>query len=397
MSLSGSGTADAPRFLVVGAGISGAVLARILAEAGCRCDVFEEHGYVGGHCYTVRDAETGVLLHRHGPHTLHTDDDRIWTFVERFAEIFPYRHLKRARSGGELYPLPINLQTLNQFFRASFGPRDARDRVAEEASPFVAALGGREPETFEEMGLAKIGRRLYDAFYRGYTVKQWGVDPDKLPPHVFARVPIRFDYDWNYFHHARQGQPIGGYTELIAKILAHDGISVHLDRPFVPGTDIAGYDHVFYSGPLDRFFEWRYGRLPYRTLRFEDERLTGNAQACAVINCCDEADPYTRITEHKHFAGWEQHDATVVSYEYSSDCGPNDTPYYPLRLAAGRELLDRYAAAARSTERVSFIGRLGTYRYIDMDVAIREAMNAAEATLSALREQRNVPAFFHQP
>ena len=388
---------ETPRFLIVGAGLSGAVLARVLAEAGCRCDVIEERDYVGGHCYTVRDPETGVLLHRNGPHTLHTDDDRVWNFVERFADVYPYRHLKRAKAGGQFYPLPINLQTLNQFFRSAFGPNEARAAVASEAAPFRAALADRQPSNFEEAGLAAIGPRLYEAFYRHYTLKQWGIEPERLPAYVFSRVPIRFDYDANYFHHTRQGQPIGGYTALTGKILDHENIRVSLGRPFSPAEAGDGYRRVFYSGPIDRYFEWRHGRLAYRTLRFEDVRSTGDMQGCAVINCCDAGDPYTRVTEHKHFSAWEKPEGTVVSYEYSSDCGPDDAPYYPLRLRGDRSMLDAYVATAEATPGVSFIGRLGTYRYIDMDVAIREAMDAGAATLASLADSRPLPAFFVKP
>jgi UDP-galactopyranose mutase len=387
---------ESPRFLVVGAGLSGAVLARSLAEAGCQCDVFEERTYAGGHCHTVRDRETGVLIHRHGPHTLHTDDAEIWAFVERFAEIYPYRHLKRALTGGELYVSPINLQTLNQFFHKALGPQEARALVAAEAAPYAAKLSG-PPANFEEAGLAAIGKRLFDAFYRGYTVKQWGIDPKALPASVFGRVPVRFDYDDNYFHHSRQGQPVGGYSQLIERILDHPNIRLSLGRPFVPEDDASGYRHVFYSGPLDRYFNWRHGRLAYRTLRFEDERSTGVRQGCSVINCCDQSVPYTRVTEHKFFSAWEKPEGTVISYEFSADCGPGDTPYYPLRLTGDRSRLDAYVATARASQGISFIGRLGTYRYIDMHVAIREAMEAASATLDAVRASRPIPAFFVDP
>jgi UDP-galactopyranose mutase len=253
------------------------------------------------------------------------------------------------------------------------------------------------PANFEEAGLGRIGRRLYEAFYRGYTLKQWGIDPRRLPAHVFGRLPIRFSFASNYFHHSRQGQPVGGYTALVEKILAHENIAVTLGRPFAGGDDTSGYRHVFYSGPLDRFFGWKAGRLSYRTLRFEDLRDTGDFQGCAVLNYCDEAVPYTRVTEHKHFSGWEAPEGTVVSYEYASDCGPGDTPYYPLRLTGDRSGLDAYIAMAKATPGVSFIGRLGTYRYIDMDVAIREAFTTAEATLAAIADGAPLPAFFVQP
>ena len=389
---------DTERFLIVGAGFSGAVLARSLADAGFHCDVFEENNHVGGHCHTARDRDTGVLVHRQGPHTLHSDDAGVWEFIEQFTTIHPYRHLKRAKVRGELYPLPINLQTVNQFFRTALGPNGARAFIEKEAEPFAAQLDGRPPANFEEAGLAKVGRRLYEAFYRGYTIKQWGKEPKTLPASVFSRVPIRFNYDWNYFRHARQGQPVGGYTLLVERILAHENISVHLGRPLSPTEDTSAYRHVFYSGPIDRFFDWRHGRLPYRTLRFEDVRQHGDVQACDVVNYCDDTDPHTRVTEHKHFsAGWETHEDTILSYEYSADCGPDDVPYYPLRLAQDETMLAAYVDAARRMSGVSFIGRLGTYRYIDMDVAIREATEAATATATAIAATTPIPVFFVEP
>ncbi len=388
-----SGSGDAPRILIVGAGLSGAVLARVLADGGLRSVVFEERPYVGGHCHTSRDRQTGVMVHRHGPHTLHTDDESIWAFVERFATIYPYRHVKFAKVGDELFPLPINLETLSQFFGRELTPVNARRLVAEEA-----AASGRDtsspPENFEEAALSAIGRRLYEAFYRGYTIKQWGLEPRELPAYVFGRVPIRFDHDRNYFHHTRQGQPVGGFTAMVKKILDHPNIDLRLSRTFDASSDRSAFRHVFYSGPIDRFFGWRHGRLAYRTLRFEDEYLTGDVQGCAVINYCDAAVPYTRVTEHKHFSGWETHEGTVLSYEYAADCGPDDTPYYPIRLVRERAVFSKYASEAEATRGVTFIGRLGTYRYIDMDVAIREAMEAGVATLAGLRDGAEMPAFF---
>ncbi len=365
-------------------------------KPGAIATVFEERPDVGGHCRTVRDSETGVLVHREGPHTLHSDDQDVWAFVERFAEIYPYRHLKRALTGGQLYVSPINLQTLNQFFARALGPEEARELVAAEAAPYATGLNG-PPANFEEAGLATIGKRLYDAFYRGYTIKQWGVEPRDLPARVFARVPVRFDYNDNYFRHSRQGQPVGGYSRLIEEILRHPGIDVSLGRAYDPAAAPGDWRHVFYTGPIDRYFGWRHGRLPYRTLRFEDVRARGIRQGCAVVNCCDQSVPYTRITEHKFFAPYEEHEDTLVSYEYASDCGPSDTPYYPLHIGGNREVFDAYAASARATPGVSFLGRLGTFRYIDMDVAIREAMDAGARTLAAMHASAPIPTFFVDP
>jgi UDP-galactopyranose mutase len=384
---------DAPRFLIVGAGISGAVLARVLAEAGGRCDVFEERTHVAGHCHTERDRETGVLVHRHGPHTLHSDSERVWEFLERFTAIHPYRHTKWACVGGELYPFPISLRTLSQFYGRPLGPDEARGLVAADARE-AWPDDSRAPSDFEEAALSRIGRPLYEAFYRGYTIKQWGRDPRQLPASTFSRLPVRFDEDDNYFHHDRQGQPVGGFTAMVERMLDHENIAVHQGRSFSSRTAVAGYHHVFYSGAIDRYFDWKHGRLAYRTLRFDEERGRGTLQERAVINYCDAEVPFTRVTEHKHFSEWENPELTVRSFEYSSDCQPGDTPYYPLRLASDRNCLDAYIATAKATSGVSFIGRLGTYRYIDMDVAISEAMDVAAAAMLAWRQEQAIPTFF---
>jgi UDP-galactopyranose mutase len=383
-----------PRFLIVGAGLSGAVLARTFADAGCYCDVLDEQSYVGGGCRTISDEETGILVHRKGPHTLHSDDPAVWAFVERFSEIYPYRHLKRALTGGELYVSPINLQTLNQFFHTTLGPDEARSLVETEAAPYLL---DHPPANFEEAGLAMIGRRLFDAFYRGYTIKQWGVEPRELPASIFGRAPIRFDYNDNYFRHGRQGQPIGGYSLLTERILRHANINVSLGRAYDPLDPSETHRHVFYSGPIDRYFAWQDGRLPYRSVRFDDVRSKGLRQGCAVIICCDQSVPYTRTTEHKHFSPYVQFEGTIVSYEYSSDCGDSDTPDYPLHVAGTRAIFESYAARAYATPGVSFLGRLGTYRYIDMDTAIREAMDAGARTLAAIRTSAPIPTFFIAP
>lgn len=380
---------SSPRFLVVGAGLTGATIARILADAGFGSDVIEETDHVAGHCHTSRDDQTGIMMHRHGPHTLHSDKDAIWAFLERFATIHPYKHRKQAWAEGRLFPMPINLQTLCAFFEQDFTPETARAFLSEQALPIDG-----EPQTFEEAGLSRVGPRLYNAFYRGYTIKQWGRQPGELPAFVFGRLPIRFESDRNVYHHGRQGQPVGGYTAMVERMLDHPAIRVTLGRAFDPAADRSAYHHVFYSGPIDRFFEWRLGRLAYRTLDFEVERGTGLFQDCGTVNYCDLETPWTRVCEHKHFSPWEEHAQTVYSREFSREATPRDAPYYPIPLAGENTRYGSYVDLAQAQSGVSFVGRLGTYRYLDMDVAIGEAMDAAQATLAALSTGLPLPAFF---
>jgi UDP-galactopyranose mutase len=383
---------DTPRFLIVGAGLTGAVIARQLAEAGLHCKVIDELGHVAGHCHTSRDPETGILVHRFGPHTLHSDRLEIWNFVERFVEIHPYRHRKQAWVRGQLLPIPINLQTINEFFGQNLTAEEAPEFLRRQAEPLP-----HPPRNFEEAALSTVGRKLYEGFYRGYTTKQWGRDPTEIPAFVFRRLPVHFGTDRNVFHHARQGQPVGGYTHLVERMLDHANIDVQTGCTFDAAFDRTPYRHLFYSGPIDRYFDRRLGRLPYRTLDFEHARGDGEFQSCGTVNYCDVDTPYTRVAEHKHFWAWERNDRTIYSFEYARECGPRDTPYYPVPSIRRNRAFEDYVALARTEPGVSFVGRLGTYRYIDMDVAIGDAMDAARRTIEAMRTAAPIPAFFVDP
>jgi UDP-galactopyranose mutase len=244
--------------------------------------------------------------------------------------------------------------------------------------------------------LAFVGRELYEAFFKGYTEKQWGCDPRDLPASILKRLPLRFNYDDNYFFHKYQGMPRDGYTALIQRILDHPGITVQLGTAYDPATG-GDWDHVFWSGPLDGYFGYDLGRLGYRTLNFERFTAQGDYQGCAVMNYGDRDVPQTRITEHKHFSPWEEHEDSVLYRETSAAAGPGDIPYYPIRLVAEKELLTRYVAQAQATPGVTFVGRLGTYRYLDMDVTIREALDTAQAWLSHEKAGTDMPAFVVSP
>lgn len=382
-----------PRVLVAGAGLSGATCARVLAEAGIQVEIREARGHVAGNCHTARCSETGVMEHVYGPHIFHTDRPEVQAFVTRFARFRPYQHRVKARVGGQVFSLPVTLHSINQLFGTTLSPAEARAFIATRSRP---PPHGGAPENFEEQALAMVGPEIYRAFFAGYTRKQWGCDPALLPAAILQRLPLRFSYDDRYFSHAFQAIPEAGYTALTEAILAHPRISLHLNRPARPGdAREEGFDHLIWTGPLDAFFERAEGPLGYRSLRFEREVLPRcrDAQGCAVMNYPDADIPFTRISEHRHFAPWEDPPGTLLLREYARDCGPGDPPFYPLRLSGEMARLNRYLARAREAAGVSFLGRLGTYRYLDMDVSIAEALQAGAALAEALRSGRPLPAF----
>ena len=379
------------RVLVVGAGLSGATLARCLAEAGQPVDVIDQRNHLAGNCHTERDDQTGILLHKYGPHIFHTNNQDVWAFVQRFAEFERFEHRVKTTVQGRIYGLPINLHTLNQFFHETWGPDAARKGLAGRRH------AGTEPATsFESRALRILGPDLYEAFFKHYTAKQWGRDPKTVPASVFARLPVRFSYDDRYFNHEIQAMPRNGYTAMVAAMLEHDDISFDINTRF-ENSDVAGYEHVFYTGAIDAFFGCDQGALPYRTLRFEHHRAQGDFQGCAVMNYGDADVPYTRIAEHKHFAPWESHKHTIYSKEFASDAAPGDIPFYPLRPVSDESLLRQYVARAKALKSVSFLGRLGTYRYLDMDVAIAEARKVAKEFLAARALGRKPAVFTSSP
>ncbi len=387
-SVQTSGTVGTRRFGIAGAGFSGAVIARELAEAGHRVVVFEARDHVAGNCHTERDPETQVMIHRYGPHIFHTGNERVWAYVNRFGTMMPYNHRVRTTVGGRVYLLPVNLLTINQLFATAMGPDEARSFIAEQADASIA-----EPANFEEQALKFMGRRLYEAFFLGYTRKQWGLPPTEIPAAVLKRLPLRFSYEDSYFNHPHQAIPQDGYTAIVERILDHPGIEVRLATRYTESAR-DGFDHSVWTGPLDAWFGFRFGRLGYRTLDFEEIRGRGDHLGCAVMNFGDLDVAHTRIAEHKHFAPWEQHDGTVCFRETSRLAEENDVPYYPIRLANDKSLLGCYLDAARAERGVTFVGRLGTYRYLDMDVTIAEALTAADGILQALEVGAEVPSLF---
>ena len=382
---------------MVGAGLSGAVIGRHLAEAGYDITVLDTRNHVGGNCHTERDADTGVNVHIYGPHIFHTDDKEVWDYVNSYETFLPYKNRVKTTSRDpegkrQVFSLPVNLHTINQFFGRTMRPEEARDFITKEQ----ADTSIEDPQTFEEQAMRFVGRDLYEAFFKGYTTKQWGVQPSELPASILKRLPVRFNYDDNYFFHQFQGMPENGYTAMIEKILDHPGITVKLETAF-DRSMAAAYDHVFYSGPLDGYFDFELGRLGYRTLDFERFTHDGDYQGCAVMNYGEESVPYTRITEHKHFSPWESHEGSVCYREFSRAAEPEDIPYYPVRQVKEKALLSEYVTLAEQAEGVTFVGRLGTYRYLDMDVTIREALDTARGFLDAAEAGTPAPAFFVAP
>lgn len=379
------------RILVVGAGFSGAVTARLLADAGFKCLVVDDRPHVAGNCHTAVDAASGVLLHRYGPHIFHTDDAEIWDFVGRFGEWVPYRHSVFATVKGRVFSLPVNLLTINQFFGRQLDPHEARAFVSGLTTAF------EQPANFHEQALSMVGEELYEAFFRHYTQKQWGVGAEQLPASILRRLPLRFSYDSNYFHHRQQAMPREGYTAIVEAMLAHPGIEVRLG--LAADQVIESFAHTFYTGGIDRYFNHSLGRLGYRSLRFEESRVEGDAQGCPVMNYPDADVPWTRRTEHAHLSPWRKRTSniSVVWTEYPEATGPGQTPYYPLRLAQDERLLTDYVALARAQAGVTFLGRLGCYAYIDMDAAVRRAIDTARIALEAFAGGGTPPAFVHDP
>jgi UDP-galactopyranose mutase len=366
-------------FLIVGAGFSGAVLARELADSLDRpIIVIDERSHVGGNCHTERDSSTDVLVHKYGPHVFHTNRKDVWSYIQQFDDFAPFiNHVKASIPAG-VFSLPINLHTINQFFGVRLGPEAARRLIKEKGDSSI-----RDAKNFEEEALRIMGRELYEAFFRGYTQKQWGCDPRELPTSLLKRLPFRFNYDENYYDSIYQGMPRSGYTAIVERILKHPRISIQLTTRF-DQTRSEDHEAVFYTGSLDGYFGYSQGRLGYRTVFWKEQEVVGDYQGNAVINYPDIVDKHTRIIEYKHLMPWESHDRSIVCTEFSKETNKGDIPYYPKRLKGDLELLANYRALATQESRernVFFLGRLATYRYLDMHQVIAEAIDFSKSFL----------------
>jgi UDP-galactopyranose mutase len=357
--------------LVVGAGFAGSVVAeRLASQLAARVLVVDRRSHVAGNAHDYVD-DHGVLVHRYGPHIFHAGSQRIVDYLSQFTDWRPYEHRVLASVDGKLLPLPINLDTINTLYGLSLDSDGLERFFAERAEPIA------RPRTSEEVVVSRVGRDLYERFYRGYTRKQWGVEASELAASVTARIPIRTDRDDRYFTDSFQKIPAGGYTRMFERMLGHPNIEVRLDTTFDAVRDEVDRRHTVYTGPIDAFFGHRFGRLPYRSLRFE---LTNVAtpggelvQPVAQINQPNDH-RYTRTTEFRHITG-QRHTSSTIAYEYPTDEGD---PYYPVPRDENRELYKRYAALAATLPDVTFVGRLARYQYLNMDQVVGQALAAFE-------------------
>lgn len=357
--------------LIVGAGLYGATAAQRLREKGKRVLVLEKRPHVGGNVYT--EEIEGIQVHRFGAHIFHTNDKRVWDYVNRFAEFNRYTNSPVANFHGELFSLPFNMYTFNKMWGV-VTPQEAEAKIAEQR----AAAGISEPKNLEEQAISLVGTDIYEKLVKGYTEKQWGRPCAELPAFIIRRLPVRFTFDNNYFNARFQGIPIGGYTAMVEKML--EGVEVKLGVDYL--AEKSAWDRmaktVVYTGPIDRYFAYRFGPLQYRSIRFETEVLDmPNYQGNAVVNYTDRETPYTRIIEHKHFEFGTQ-PKTVISREYSSEWQPGDEPYYPVNDEKNNAHYEQYRALANRELNMWFGGRLGEYKYYDMDAVIAAALDTAE-------------------
>ena len=365
-ALEGSG--EKYEYLVVGAGFAGSVLAeRLASQHGARVLIIDRRNHVGGNAYDEED-EAGILYHKYGPHIFHTNSDAVVDYLSQFTQWRPYEHRVLANVRGQQVPIPINRTTLNMLF-------DANLETDEEATEYLASRA--EPvdqiQTSEDVVINAVGEELYRLFFRGYTRKQWGLDPSELDKQVTSRIPTRTNTDDRYFSDTFQAMPLNGYTAMFETMLDHPRIEKALGVDFRDIKDRAYEiaDHIIYTGPIDEYFDFRFGKLPYRSLRFDHQTLEQEwFQPVAVVNYPSEDVPFTRISEYKHLTG-QQHSRTSITYEYPSAEGD---PYYPIPRPENQELFKKYEALADDTDGVTFVGRLATYRYYNMDQIVGQAL-----------------------
>lgn len=371
--------------LVVGSGFFGLTIAeRAATELGLKVQIIDRRHHIGGNAYSANDPETGIEVHDYGAHLFHTSNTTVWEYVNRFTSFTSYQHRVYTNYRGEVFPLPINLATINQFFRAAHSPTEARALIAEQAAEFSTA----EAANLEEKAISLIGRPLYEAFIKEYTAKQWQTDPTELPADVITRLPVRYTYDNRYFNDTYEGLPVDGYTAWLEQMADHPNIEVTLETDFFAGDhaftkgSAVGSVPVIYTGPIDRYFDYAGGELGWRTLDFEREVLpVGDFQGTSVMNYADATVPYTRIHEFRHFHPERAHyptDKTVIMREYSRFASRDDEPYYPVNTPADREALLGYRELQKGEPDVIFGGRLGTYQYLDMHMAIGSALSVFE-------------------
>ena len=371
-------TAD---LVVVGSGLFGLTIAEQAAtELGLKVVLLDRRSHIGGNAYSENEEQTGIEVHRYGAHLFHTSNERVWEYVNRFTGFTNYVHRVYTRHNGIVYPMPINLGTINQFFNAAYSPAEAKALIAEQAGE----LAGTDPQNLNDKGISLIGRPLYEAFIKHYTAKQWQTPPEELPASIISRLPVRYTYDNRYFNDKYEGLPVDGYAAWLERMAAHPNIEVRLNTDFFSDDHeysrekVRGQIPVVYTGPVDRYFDYAEGDLSWRTIDLEEEVLPiEDFQGCSVMNYPDADVPFTRIHEFRHFHPERDYtkDATVIMREYSRFANKGDEPYYPVNTSVDREKLLKYRDLAKGEQNVLFGGRLGTYKYLDMHMAIGAALS----------------------
>jgi UDP-galactopyranose mutase len=371
-------SADSYDVLVVGAGFAGAIMAeRLATQANARVLVIDRRPHIAGNAFDERD-EHGTLIHRYGPHIFHTNAEKVWQYLSKFTEWRPYEHRVLADVEGQLLPMPINRTTLNRLYGLSL-------ETDEQTEAFLAERAEPRPrmDSSEDSVVARFGWDLYEKFFKGYTTKQWGMDPSQLGAQVCARIPVRFNEDDRYFNDSFQNMPAAGYTAMFEKILDHPLIEIRTSTEYVDVRNEVEYGHMVWTGPIDELYEHRLGKLPYRSLEFVNSTVPtpdgGLVQPVASINFPDGSTPHTRMTEYRHMTGQSPHDWTALQTEYPRAEGD---PYYPIPRPENRELYSRYEALAAEEGNVTFVGRLARYQYLNMDQVVGQAL----ATFERLRE-----------
>lgn len=356
-------------YLIVGTGLFGSIFAYEARKRGKRCLAIDKRNHIGGNVYT-KNIE-GINVHQYGAHIFHTSNNEVWEYINQFAEFNRYTNSPVAIYKNELYNMPFNMNTFNKLWGV-ITPKEAKNKIEEEKKK----AGIIEPKNLEEQAISLVGQTIYEKLVKGYTEKQWGKKAEELPSFIIKRLPVRFTYDNNYFDDTYQGIPIGGYTKIIQKML--DGTEVKLNTDFFENReyfeDIA--DKIVFTGMIDKYYNYKYGELEYRSLRFETEILDEkNFQGNAVVNYTEFKVPYTRIIEHKHFEFDEVSLKTVITKEYPDTWTSDKEPYYPINVDKNNELYKKYEELAKKDSKVIFGGRLGKYKYYDMDKVIEEALN----------------------
>lgn len=383
--------------LVVGSGFFGLTIAERAADAGLKVTVIDRRAHIGGNAYSEAEPDTGIEVHRYGAHLFHTSNERVWEYVNRFTSFTNYVHRVYSTHNDQTFALPVNLHTINQFFNAAYTPDEARALVKEQAGEFDVDTA----KNFYEKGIALVGRPLFEAFFAHYTAKQWQTSPEKLSGDIVSRLPVRYNYDNRYFNDKYEGLPTDGYTAWIERMADHPNITVHLNTDFFDSSqpfnkdDLAGQVPIVYTGPIDRYFDYSEGELSWRTLDFEEEVVNvSDYQGTPVMNYPDADVNFTRIHEFKHFHPERKDsyptDKTVIMREFSRFATKEDEPYYPVNTPEDRTGLLAYRELAKQEKNVFFGGRLGTYQYLDMHMAIGSALSMWDNQISAIAAEQKV-------